>query len=187
MSVVPHPIRALRHGPRKAKVAAGVLAALVVFAAGVVVALIVVRGPISGGGEVVAPLGVEFTGVVVTEDASLMDCNAQVLGAGPGNLLDITIPFAFPDNFCDLTITVRRTGGNASTPLYAQDVVFSSVTTEQFHGGSNGCGAEITPTGTNLGVRLTIPAGALAGPFTAQVDAGLYADDTPDSTGCPST
>src|SRR6266542_3802744 len=133
------------------------------------IAALLLRAPIDGGGSVTAPAGIKFTAASVLAHTGSVNPTAVLNG---DNSVTIQLDNALPGDTADVRLVVAKTGTQSGTATVS-DFRFSTVTDETI---TLGQGAVIDgDPGTEVRVRLTVPASASAGAFVAQADAGLYA------------
>jgi hypothetical protein len=161
---------------RRRKIVGGVLGFTLAVVAGIALALIMLRAPLTGGGSVNQPARLEIFSAQVMDQRDVQ-CTTPT-GNGEVRLDNAVAGSAL----CDVQWSVRRQGGD-STPLVIQDVRFSDSTVEGFYPVSalatGSCGVVLPESGNSLTIRVQfkVPADAPTGAFTALGDAGVYAVD----------
>jgi hypothetical protein len=148
---------------------------------GAALAALLLRSPMTGGGNIQAATGVEFTSAAVTNTLGVVTCSAIL----SGNTVQLTMTNAQAGAACDVRFGMRATGADAN--LVVQDVKFSSATVEGFltNGTGPGCEKPVTTAGMTVDARFRVPADATPTTFTAQADAGVFVTDSYNDASCP--
>ena len=158
---------------RRLKWAAGGVVTLLVVGAAVAYALLQLRAPFTGGGNIKAPPGIEIAQATVASESNV-DCTTAVVSTSSPWSMTLQMDNGFPGGSCDVDITLRRTG-TTSGLLYVSGVDFADAVTERFVG-TGTCGQQFMTSLTTVTVRFTL--GTTTGAFTALPTAGITAQDT---------
>ncbi len=165
-----------KHTPRhrwslRRKLAA-ISSPILVLAAVVAIAALLLRAPVSGGGNVQAPAGLKFTAIGATLVSGTAEPSASVNNGGSSATINLSN--ALPGAVVDVQMEVQLTGSQTGAATVA-DFRFSDATDEAITVGA-GAFIPVAPNTRPVTVRITIPAATPSGPFSASADAGLYAN-----------
>ncbi len=164
-----HPIRTLRHGPRRKK-AAIIAVPLVLLLAGVAVALIFFKADVTGQSTVPAPVTLTWQSAVVHGTTGGATCTATISGGD----LDVQLT-GFPGSTCSIGGQIQSNGAAA---VRVQDLVFNGSVDGTFPLDGAGCGVTWPQNGPStqpIETIFTIRADAPTGTVAAGPDAGVVA------------
>jgi hypothetical protein len=175
---------AIKSWSRKKKLTAAMTALIVLLAAGVAIALLVLRAPLQGGGTVVAAPNLRYVSATVIDSAtSNAQCSASVLNGGSAATVSMDNVVTGTAGNCRIRFGVVKEGTTEAMVL--QSVRWSTLTSETPIGS---CGSPIGATETFISVDFGVPASANPQTFTAdEANAGLTAISQADfnPANCP--
>lgn len=159
------------------------MAALTVLAiAGVAIALLLLRAPLTGGGNIKAAPELRYLAASV-EAQDNVTCSVTVAADGKSADLQLADITAGAPSRCRVTFTVQK--ANTTENLVIQNVKFSSATTESF---PNACGVSLNAGPTTISAEFATSANAQPQTFTAdESNAGISVVSAADYQGanCP--
>jgi hypothetical protein len=162
----------IREWSTRKKTTLGLSALALVLAAGVAVALLMLRAPLTGGGTVVAAPNLKYTSATVIDSAtSNAQCSASVNNGGSSATVNMGNVVTGTAGKCRIRIGLAKEG--TSENMVYQGVKWSSLTSETTLGG---CGTAIGTSETLFTVDFEVPASAQPQVFSAdEQNAGITA------------
>lgn len=169
---------------RKKKLTAALSGLAVLLVAGVAIALLLLRAPLTGGGTVVAAPNLKYMSATVIDSAtSNAKCSAAVLNGGSAATVSMNDVVTGTAGRCRIRFGVVKEGTTENMVL--QSVRWSTLTSETPLGA---CGAPIGDTETGISVDFEVPSSATPQTFTAdEANAGITAISQADynPANCP--